>query len=92
MGLIPESGRSPGVGNGNPLQYCCLENSMTEDPCRLETMGLQRVAYNLATKQQQREFLTGWKRVVYRKDLVQDCLGLWVSHEEQGNKLNCKPS
>ena len=26
-GSIPESGRSPGVGNGNPLQYSCLENS-----------------------------------------------------------------
>ena len=26
MGLIPGSGRSPGVGNGNPLQYACLEN------------------------------------------------------------------
>ena len=24
--LIPESGRSPGEGNGNPLQYSCLEN------------------------------------------------------------------
>ena len=23
---IPKSGRSPGEGNGNPLQYCCLEN------------------------------------------------------------------
>ena len=27
VGLIPGSGRSPGVGNGNPLQYFCLENS-----------------------------------------------------------------
>ena len=27
MDLIPGSGRSPGEGNGNPLQYCCLENS-----------------------------------------------------------------
>ena len=27
-GLIPELGRSPGEGNGNPLQYSCLENSM----------------------------------------------------------------
>ena len=27
-GLIHGSGRSPGEGNGNPLQYCCLENSM----------------------------------------------------------------
>ena len=27
-GLIPGSGRSPGEGNGNPLQYFCLENPM----------------------------------------------------------------
>jgi len=27
-GLIPGSERPPGVGNGNPLQYSCLENSM----------------------------------------------------------------
>ena len=26
LGSIPESGRSPGEGNGNPLQYSCLEN------------------------------------------------------------------
>ena len=26
MGLNPESGRSPGGGNGNPLQYSCPEN------------------------------------------------------------------
>ena len=28
VGLIPGSGRSPRVGNGNSLQYSCLENSM----------------------------------------------------------------
>ena len=28
LGSIPGSGRSPGEGNGNPLQYPCLENSM----------------------------------------------------------------
>ena len=28
MGLIPGSGRSPGEGHGNPLQYSCLENPM----------------------------------------------------------------
>ena len=27
-GLIPESERSPGEGNGNPVQYSCLENPM----------------------------------------------------------------
>ena len=28
LGSIPESGRSPGEGNGNPLQHSCLENPM----------------------------------------------------------------
>ena len=28
MGLVPFWGRSPGEGNGNPLQYSCLENPM----------------------------------------------------------------
>ena len=28
LGLIPELGRSPGEGNGNPLQYPCLGNPM----------------------------------------------------------------
>ena len=28
LGLIPGSGRSPGGGHGNPLQYSCLENPM----------------------------------------------------------------
>ena len=34
--LIPGSGRPPGEGNGNPLQYSCLENSWTEEPGRLQ--------------------------------------------------------
>ena len=38
---IPGSGRSPGEGNGNPLQYSCLENPMDRDPGRLQSMGLQ---------------------------------------------------
>ena len=28
LGSSPGLGRSPGEGNGNPLQYCCLENPM----------------------------------------------------------------
>ena len=31
-GSIPGSGRSPGEGNGNPLQYSCLENPMDKGP------------------------------------------------------------
>ena len=32
MGLIPQSGRSPGEGNGNPLQYFCWRSQWTEEP------------------------------------------------------------
>ena len=45
-GLIPGSGRSPGGGNGNPLQYSCLENLMDEEPGGLQSMGSQRVRHN----------------------------------------------
>ena len=31
LGLIPETGRSPEEGNGYPLQYSCLENSMNRE-------------------------------------------------------------
>ena len=46
VGLIPELGRSPGEGNGNPLQYSCLENSMDREPGRLQSIGLQKVRHN----------------------------------------------
>ena len=41
LGLIPESGRSPEEGNGNPLQYPCLEIPWTEEPGELQFWGLQ---------------------------------------------------
>ena len=41
-GSIPGWGRPSGGGNGNPLQYSCLENSTD----RLQSMGLQRVGHN----------------------------------------------
>ena len=44
--LIPGSGRSPGEGNGNPLQYPCLENPMEEEHGGLQSMGPQRVRHN----------------------------------------------
>ena len=41
-GSIPGSGRSPGEGNGYPLQYSCLENPMDRGTWR--THGVHRVA------------------------------------------------
>ena len=46
MGSIPRSGRSPGEGHGNPLQYSCLENPMGRGPGRLQSTGLQRVRHD----------------------------------------------
>ena len=39
--LIPESGRFPGVGNGNLLQYSCLRNPMDRGAWQLQCMGLE---------------------------------------------------
>ena len=46
MGSISGLGRSPGEGNGNPLQYSCLENPMVEASGRLQSMGSQRVGHD----------------------------------------------
>ena len=40
--VIPEMGRFPGVGNGNPLQHSCLETPWIEEAGRLQSMGSQR--------------------------------------------------
>ena len=39
--LIPDLGRSPGEGNGYPLQYSCLENSMDRGAWRAAVHGFQ---------------------------------------------------
>ena len=40
-GSIPRLARSPGEGNGNPLQYSCLENLWTVEPDGLQSVGSQ---------------------------------------------------
>ena len=40
LGLIPGLGRSPGEGNGNPLQYSCWRIPWTEEPGGLQSTGL----------------------------------------------------
>ena len=46
VGSISGSGRFPSGGNGNPLQYSCLENPMTEEAGGLQSIGLQRVRHD----------------------------------------------
>ena len=50
MGSIPGLGRSPGEGNGNPLQYSCLENPMDRGAWQAIVHGVVRVRYDLVTK------------------------------------------
>ena len=50
VGLIPGMGRSPGEGNGNPLQYSCLANPMDRGAWQAAVHG---VRHDLVTEQQQ---------------------------------------
>ena len=47
---IPESGRFPGEGNGNLLQYSCLENPTDRGAWQATVHGVARVGHDLATK------------------------------------------
>ena len=57
VGLIPGSGRSPGDGNSNPLQYSCLGNPMDRGAWELQSMGVpesdttehSQLIYNVVT-------------------------------------------
>ena len=42
LGSFPESGRSPGEGNGYPLQYSCLKNSMDRGAWRATVHGVTK--------------------------------------------------
>ena len=42
LGLIPRSGRSPGEGHDNPLQYSCLENPMDRGACWATVHGVTK--------------------------------------------------
>ena len=50
LGLIPGLGRSPGEGNGKPLQYSCLENSMDQGAWWATVYGIAK------SRTQQSEF------------------------------------
>ena len=49
-GLMPGSGRSPREGNGNPLQYLCLENPIDRGALQAMVDEVTRVRHDLVTK------------------------------------------
>ena len=50
LGLIPGWDRSPGEGNGNPLQYSYLENPMDRGAWQATVHGVARVSHDIMTK------------------------------------------
>ena len=71
LGLIPGLGRFPGEGNGNPLQYSCLENPVDRRAwCRLLYMGSQRVGHNWETSLSLSHLLLGFPGGASGKELT----------------------
>ena len=61
LGSVPWLGRSPEEGNGNPLQYSCLDNPMDRGAWRATVHGVTRVCHDLATKPPQSLFSCHFK-------------------------------
>ena len=53
LGSIPGSGKSPGEGNGNPLQYSCLENPTDRRIWQATVHAVARVRHDLATRERE---------------------------------------
>ena len=58
VGSIPGLGRSPGVGNGNPLQYSCMENSMVRGVWWAAVCGITKSQTQLKRLSTNKSFLT----------------------------------
>ena len=52
-GPIPGLRRSPGEGNGNPLQYSCVENPMDRGVWQATVHGVARVGHNLGMRERE---------------------------------------
>ena len=73
VGSIPGSGRSPGEGNGNPLQYCCLRNPMDRGAWRATLQGVPK----------------SWMWLRCSSSVFLDWVGVGGQNEEaQGKSLN----
>ena len=60
LGLIPGSGRSPGEGDGNPLQYSCLENSLDGGAWWAAVHGVTK------SRSQLSDFTYLWMMLIFR--------------------------
>ena len=68
--MIPGLGSSPGEGNGNPLQYSCLENPMDRGAWRAMVHGVAIVGHDLATKPHHQGFYALFEFYVSLSDVL----------------------
>ena len=102
LGLIPGSGRSPGEGNGNPLQYSCLENPMDGGAWWATVHRAAKSRKRLSdftshgrqsqlNQQEYNSYACTWSRCVESMTQMPPVLLLWVKWVFQhGNKLLMK--
>ena len=77
LGSIPGLGRSPGEGNGNPLQFLAWKIPWTEDPGSLQSMGSQRIRHDWATS-----------RLRSCSEMNFDLTDVLMNHYREANKLS----
>ena len=71
-GSILGLGRSPGEGNGNLLQYSCLENPMDRGAWQATVHGVARVGHDLVTKPPYM-YIGAYKRKTIQEAMKKDC-------------------
>ena len=78
LASIPGSGRSPGEGNGSPLQCSCLENPMDRGARQATVHGASRVGHDLATKPPcvQAEFVYIGQVIAYLINAIKDIFNI----------------
>ena len=88
-GLLPESGRYPGKGNGNPFQYSHLGNPMDRGALRPTVHKVTRVRQGWATKQQQtnKHTSTKWLKNSSPRVYLQNYIDIYSS--QNWRQLKC---
>ena len=91
-GSIPGSGRSPGGGNGNPLQHSCLENPMGRGVWRATVHGVKNESDLTEATEHMCKTDSCWEAVVQHRELkpvLCDDLERWDGRgAHEGGRLN----
>ena len=91
-GLIPGLERCPGVGHSSPLQYSCWKIPWTEEPGRLQSMGLQRVGHDLDPTLRSHKIHAFQAYVAWFLGLSQSWVNITAAYPKKPNVWDLTPS